>query len=366
MSRLVVFLDDGGVMNDNRQRGSQWQQLVGAFFTPVLGGTAAAWAEATASVAAALFDPEAWRTRLAAAADYPSFERAYWLDWLGAMCAAVGVPCPPEEQSLTLSREAEAWITARDHAAFLGAVETVRWLHAHGYTLHTSSGESSAQLMNYLTAMGVRDCFGRLYGPDLIDTFRAGPEYYERLLIDAGIVPADALVVDDSIDALRWARAVGARTVLVGPPAPLEGIASYRITSLADLPSIITHLEDGIEAVDRYLELQARHIAHIEKGLADLDAGRVHSHDEIKELVRDFERMAESSPLCIHLANGLTLFRTCNRSVVLKSPPRRPSGEVALQPGESDAGPQCVDHLRGVARIGPELIFRVVGVGETR
>lgn len=48
-----------------------------------------------------------------------------------------------------------------------------------------------------------------------------------------------------------------------------------------------------IEAVDRYLELQARQIAHIEKGLADLDAGRVHSHDEIKELVRDFERMAD-------------------------------------------------------------------------
>ena len=46
------------------------------------------------------------------------------------------------------------------------------------------------------------------------------------------------------------------------------------------------------EAVDRYLEIQARQIAHIEEGLADLDAGREHGHEEIEELVRYFERQA--------------------------------------------------------------------------
>ena len=46
------------------------------------------------------------------------------------------------------------------------------------------------------------------------------------------------------------------------------------------------------EAVESYLELQSRQIAHIEEGLADLDAGRVHTHEEIEDLVREFERLA--------------------------------------------------------------------------
>lgn len=51
------------------------------------------------------------------------------------------------------------------------------------------------------------------------------------------------------------------------------------------------------EAIDSYLELQARQIAHIQEGLDDLDAGRTHAHDEIEELVRDFERLAtEEAP----------------------------------------------------------------------
>jgi predicted transcriptional regulator len=46
------------------------------------------------------------------------------------------------------------------------------------------------------------------------------------------------------------------------------------------------------EAVERYLEMQARQIAHIEEGLADLEAGRVHTHEEMKDLVREFERLS--------------------------------------------------------------------------
>jgi hypothetical protein len=46
VSQLMIFLDDGGVMNDNSQRASQWQRLVSEFFLPLLGGTKEAWIEA--------------------------------------------------------------------------------------------------------------------------------------------------------------------------------------------------------------------------------------------------------------------------------------------------------------------------------
>jgi len=64
--------------------------------------------------------------------------------------------------------------------------------------------------------MGVSDCFCRLYGPDLIETLKEGPAYYERIFADLGIAAADALVVDDSPRTIEWATQVGACTVLVG------------------------------------------------------------------------------------------------------------------------------------------------------
>ena len=69
-ARLMVFLDDGGVMNDNGTRASQWQRLVSEFFVPLLGGTAEAWSHANRVAADRLFEPVAWRRRVQAAPDY--------------------------------------------------------------------------------------------------------------------------------------------------------------------------------------------------------------------------------------------------------------------------------------------------------
>ena len=89
--------------------------------------------------------------------------------------------------------------------------------------------------------MSVRDCFGRLYGPDLIRTLKEGPAYYARIFADAGVDPVRSLVVDDTPLALRWAAEVGARTLLVGEASP-----EFRtIAALADLPALIDALADA-------------------------------------------------------------------------------------------------------------------------
>jgi len=122
-------------------------------------------------------------------------------------------------------------------------VDTIRTLHRQGYPLHTASGESSLDLEGYLQAMGVRDCFGRLYGPDLIDTLKEGPEYYERIFADLGIAAAEALVVDDSPRATRWVTQVGARAALVGDsPLPQTG-TTVHIGSLVELPATLQRLD---------------------------------------------------------------------------------------------------------------------------
>ena len=242
-ARLMVFLDDGGVMNDNGTRASQWQRLVSEFFVPLLSGTAEAWSHANRVVADRLFEPGAWRRRVQAAPDYRSFDRAYQVEWLQGICELVGVGTPPEEECLRLARRGAAFITRRIQAAFPGVVDTIRMLHRQGYALHTASGGSSLDLAGYLQAMGVRDCFGRLYGPDLIETLKEGPEYYERIFADLGIEAAEALVVDDSPRAIEWAMQVGARTVLVGDSSFPQTGTTLHIGCLIELPAMLQQLD---------------------------------------------------------------------------------------------------------------------------
>jgi phosphoglycolate phosphatase-like HAD superfamily hydrolase len=237
MTQLTLFIDDGGVINDNSARGPQWQRLVAAFFAPRLGGTPEAWAAANYELISSILSAEAWDARLRAAPDYATFDHHYQWDWLRGMCERVGVAVPPEAEAVALAREATAWLIPQVRAAFPGAVEAIWALHGAGYTLYTASGEPASDLAGYLGGLGVRDCFTRLYGPDLIETFKVGPEFHARLLADAGVAPQDALIVDDNPTVIGWAASVGAHTAIVGEKHQADCPATLRLGSLADLPA---------------------------------------------------------------------------------------------------------------------------------
>ena len=243
MNQPILFLDDGGVMNDNRLRAEQWQRMVGAFFVPILGGTPTSWAEANRVVIDTILAPTAWQERLRAATDYLTFDYTYQLDWLHGMCAIVGATPPPADESVKLAHEASAFITRRVRSAFPGAVEAIHTLHARGYTLHTASGGASYDLGGYLEGMGVLHCFGWLFGPDLLNMLpKTGPEFYTRLLAEAGVAPEAALVVDDNAMVLRWAAQVGAMTALVGPATTDGWEPTLHVGGLAELPEQLRRL----------------------------------------------------------------------------------------------------------------------------
>ncbi|QBD81254.1 hypothetical protein EPA93_36870 [Ktedonosporobacter rubrisoli] len=244
MPHPVIFLDDGGVMNDNIRRGLRWQELVGEFFAPLLGGPPEAWQKANLLTSEELFEPANWQRRLQATSDYASFDRLFLHDWLKNMCRFVGITAPATEDCIALAERATRAILPRAHAAFPGAIEAIRTLFQQGYTLYTASGESSRDLAGYLQGMGVRDCFApRLYGPDLINTFKDGPEYYRRIFSEVGIAPARAIVVDDTPLVIPWACQAGARTVLVRKASSeVSTDATWQIASLAELPALLAQL----------------------------------------------------------------------------------------------------------------------------
>jgi HAD superfamily hydrolase (TIGR01509 family) len=231
---LNIFLDDGGVITDKQRRAAEFERLVGDCFVPLLGRTEAAW---TRVVVDQLADPQS--ASALAAADFVGFYRGYQLRWVAGMCELLDLPTPPEEERLDLAYRALGWITRRIQAALPGAVEAIRLLHRQGFALHTASGACSLELVGALEGMGVRRCCDRLYGADLVNTFKEGPEYYAHLFANAGVQPEEALVVDDSADAARWAAQLGARTVLIGPwPHPQTG-TTPRLESLSELPTFL-------------------------------------------------------------------------------------------------------------------------------
>ena len=234
----AICIDDGGVLNDNKLRGPQWQRLVAEYLAPRLGGDRAAWGEANKIVAERQFTTFAERFSL-----HPDYSALWYeeeLEWLRDMCQMVGVATPDgDEACWRLARATSAWVTRRVRSAIPGAVEALHALHDAGYTLHTASGSNSHDLEGILIGAGVRRLFKRLYGPDLTNAWKGSSLYYERIFADAGVSPSNALVVDDSIRAVGWAKEAGAEVVLVSRDAPPPAGTGLVIGSLSELPSLL-------------------------------------------------------------------------------------------------------------------------------
>ena len=150
MPRLAVFLDDGGVMNDNETRSLQWQNLVAEYLAPKLGGNPDDWGEATRIVAELefkMYNEHPWQRP---DAEHLKFRERVYEDWLSRMCEQVGVDAPAGEECVKMARETNEFVTRRVRSACPGAVEAIRTLHSAGHQLYTASGEDST-LVSCLT-----------------------------------------------------------------------------------------------------------------------------------------------------------------------------------------------------------------------
>ena len=235
MTQLTIFLDLGGVITDKRQQAEQWQSLVGAYFAPRLGRTPQEWNTAHRIVTQRLADQGAVLQQ--ATPDFITFHDTYDYSWLSGMCELLELPIPAWQESLALVKAAITSLSVQIQAVLPGAVAAIQTLRSQGYVLHTASGAASFEIAGYLEAAGVRSCFNRCYGADVINTFKQGPAYFERLFADLGLRPAEALVVDDGVDVLSWAAQVGARTLLVSPTLFADKEMTACIRSLAELPT---------------------------------------------------------------------------------------------------------------------------------
>ncbi|KAF9958161.1 hypothetical protein BGZ72_000768 [Mortierella alpina] len=263
----AIFLDSGGVINDNSRRAPQWVYHLEQYMpTTRLGGPGKLWGQANAILSDKLFGSEdrLWDKFIAEADDFKSFYRTYCLYWMNGSIGLVneflrreheqnkGLQGPEEESAekellqlaypeteaelIEIAHEAHLYCTALVQADYPGAVEAImRLKFEQGFDMYTCSGEAANELELTFRTLGIstlvpstitdtvaqgtkqdlRPVFHKLYGPDLINCHKGSSRFYEQIFRDSGVDPRNAVVVDDKEHILAWAKVHGARTVLI-------------------------------------------------------------------------------------------------------------------------------------------------------
>lgn len=214
MSRIdTLFVDKGGVLIDSADDiAPQWRRLIGEFLAPRLGGRPESWGEANRRA----FQRQLERQRVAMAqrsrADIRGFFAKEVRLWFLDLCDSMAVPRPADEDAERIAAETVSYVKERlEIRAPRRGLEALRALRRHGIVLHVASGHAHEDLVAFLEHIGARDLFDRVYGSDLVNTWKSGPDYYRAILRDSQVDPARAAVVDDSRIALSWARECGLR-----------------------------------------------------------------------------------------------------------------------------------------------------------
>lgn len=209
----AFFVDDGGVLNDNRLRGLEYRRLIGGFMSTRLGGTPQQWLEANSAVF-----PPLWAEIQSRITDFPShqaYQREYELQWINRQCAIVGVSKPDENTAVNIAREAAVYIGKYAKAEIAGVAESIWALHRAGYSIYSASGTPSWELKEIYTRMGIFEAFSALYGPDIIDSVKHGTEFYSRIFAHAGVKPNECIVIESSQKCCDWAITTGAEAIWV-------------------------------------------------------------------------------------------------------------------------------------------------------
>ena len=95
---------------------------------------------------------------------------------------------------------------------YAGIEPLLRRLYASGHTLGVATGMSDRGLLACLTRHGVRDVFSTLQTADRHPS-KPHPAMLEAALFEAGVAPAEAVMVGDTVFDMAMARGAGVRAV---------------------------------------------------------------------------------------------------------------------------------------------------------
>jgi len=135
-------------------------------------------------------------------------------------------------------------INGRHSAVYAGVVEGLRSLQARGWTLACLTNKPTAFALPLLAQKGLSGFFSRVYGGDAFERKKPDPLPLLKTCEALGALPAQTLMVGDSSNDARAARAAGCPVVLVtygyNHGQPVRSVdADGWVDSLADVSALL-------------------------------------------------------------------------------------------------------------------------------
>ena len=237
-----IFFDDGGVLNDNQVRGKQWQKHCGDFFQAKFGGSSKLWGEANSRLINKLMD-RFWGEERETYSSFADFYKQFKIDWVNGMFEEIGVNIPPQINYEAFFDAVGNYVIPKVRSAIPGVIKSIKKLYKKGFSLYTSSGMVSNELELYLEGMGIRHCFDRLYGPDLVNTRKIDTfTFYTKIFKQLDLKPTFAIIIEDRPRFIRDILKTGANVIQSCVTGEFEPQFPYIVTKMKDLPKIIKQL----------------------------------------------------------------------------------------------------------------------------
>lgn len=127
------------------------------------------------------------------------------------------------------------------NAAFPEAYDVLQQLFEMGVRIQMASSQESDYLLAALIGAGIESFTESKFGPNLVDCAKEGPEFYRRIISAINANPKDAIVLDDQLRCLQWAKEAGIDRLIwlshEASSAIPEGVSVIR--TLNELPEII-------------------------------------------------------------------------------------------------------------------------------
>lgn len=244
---ISVFFDDGGVLNDNKIRGMQWKTFVGEYYSERFGGESEIWGEANNSLITSMLDIF-WRDGKEKFSDYQSFYNEFKKSMVSGMFKEARKILPKDIDILEVYNSARDYVIPKVRSAIPGVIDSIKVLSAREFILYTASGTVSIEMKMYLEGMGVIQHFKECYGPDLINTWKSGTDYYNAIFQQAKVDPKLAIFIEDQPRFLENAKEAGANVIqacITGQHKP-------------QFPFFVENMRDLVQTIENLIE--SRHL----------------------------------------------------------------------------------------------------------